>query len=77
MMFSSVLMINLIMIHFSQIQMISTYSLLHFDASTTDSFQNIVGKEEIARYKQFLPPQCFLNQIIVSPFVHIVDIFCF
>ena len=39
-------------------------------------FKNIVGKEEIARNKQFLPfPQCFLlNQIIVSLFVHIFDI---
>ena len=36
--------------------------------------ENIVGKEEIARDKQFLLfPQCFLlNQIIVSPFVHIL-----
>ena len=40
------------------------------------AFENIVGKEEIARNKQFLLfPQCFLlNQIIVSPFVHIFDI---
>ena len=40
------------------------------------AFENIVGKEEIARTKQFVPfPQCFLpNQIIVSPFVHIFDI---
>ena len=35
-----------------------------------------MGKEEIARNEQFLLfPQCFLlNQIIVSPFVHIFDI---
>ena len=35
-----------------------------------------MGKGEIARYEQFLLfPQCFLlNQIIVSPFVHIFDI---
>ena len=38
-------------------------------------FENIVGKEEIARNEQFLLfPQCFLpNQIIVSLFVHIFD----
>ena len=35
-----------------------------------------MGKGEIARFEQFLLfPQCFLlNQIIVSPFVHIFDI---
>ena len=40
------------------------------------AFENIVGKGEIARYEQFLLfPQCFqLNQITVSPFVHISDI---
>ena len=40
------------------------------------TFQNIVGKGEIACNDQFLLfPQCFLlNQIIVSPFVHIFDI---
>ena len=39
------------------------------------AFENIVGKEEIAHNKQFLLFQhCFLlNQIIVSPFVHIFD----
>ena len=38
-------------------------------------FENIVRKGEIARNEQFLLfPQCFLlNQIIVSPFVHIFD----
>ena len=47
----------------------------HFDASTKSAFENIVGKGEIARNKQFLLfPQCFLlNQIIVSPFVYIFD----
>ena len=37
------------------------------------AFENIVGKEEIARNEQFLLfPQCFfLNQVIVFPFVHI------
>ena len=47
-----------------------------FDASTTESFENIEGKEEIARYEQFLLfPLCFLlNQVIVSTFVHIFDI---
>ena len=40
------------------------------------TFENIVGKGEIARNEQFLLfPQCFLlNQIIVSPVVHIFDI---
>ena len=39
-------------------------------------FENIMGKGEIARNKQFHPfPQCFLlNEITVSPFVHIFDI---
>ena len=39
-------------------------------------FENIVGKGEIAHEEQFLLfPQCFpLNQVIVSPFVHIPDI---
>ena len=40
------------------------------------AFENIVGKGEIARNEQFLLfPQCFvLNQISVSPLVHIFDI---
>ena len=40
------------------------------------AFENIVGKEEIARNKQFLLfPQCFLlNQKIGSPFVNTFDI---
>ena len=40
------------------------------------AFENIVGKEEIARNEQFLLfPECFLlNYVIVSPFVHISDI---
>ena len=40
------------------------------------SFENIVGKEEIAHYEQFLLlSQCFLlNQKTVSPFVNIFDI---
>ena len=40
------------------------------------AFENIVGKKEIARNKQFLLfPQCFLfNQKIVSPFVNSYDI---
>ena len=43
------------------------------------AFENIVGKEEIARIEQFLLfPQCFLlNQIIVCPFVRIFDIIFF
>ena len=42
-------------------------------------FENFVGKGEIACNEQFLLfPQCFLlNQIIVSPFVHIFDIISF
>ena len=38
-------------------------------------FENIVGKEEIARNEQFLLfPQCFLlNQKMLSPFVNIHD----
>ena len=40
------------------------------------AFENSVGKEEIARYEQFLLfPQCFLlNQKIVSQFVNIFGI---
>ena len=56
---------------------ITLYSLdTHFDAPTQTTFENIVGKGEIARNEQFLLfPQCFLlNQIIVSPLVHIFDI---
>ena len=43
------------------------------------AFENTVGKGETACKKQFLLfPQCFqLNQIIVSPFVHIFDIISF
>ena len=40
------------------------------------AFENILGKEEIARDEQFLLfPQCvLLNQKIVSPFVNIHEI---
>ena len=40
------------------------------------AFENIVGKEEIARDEQFLLfPQCFLlSQKLVSPFVNIFGI---
>ena len=40
------------------------------------AFENILEKEEIARNEQFLlfPPCFLLNQVIVSPFVHIFDI---
>ena len=43
------------------------------------AFENIVGKEEIAHYEQFLLfSQCFLlSQVIVSSFVHIFDISSF
>ena len=33
----------------------------------SDSVENIVGKEEIARYEQFLRfPQCFQNLFVVD-----------
>ena len=40
------------------------------------AFENIVGKGKIAHNKQLIIfQQCFLlNQIIVSPFVHVFDI---
>ena len=40
------------------------------------AYENIVRKGEIAHHEQFiLFPQCFLlNQIVVSPFIHIFDI---
>ena len=40
------------------------------------AFENIVGKKEIARKDKFLlfPQCCLLDQIIVSPFVHVYDI---
>ena len=43
------------------------------------AFENIVEKEEIACKELFLLfPQCLLlNQIIVSPFVHIFEIIWF
>ena len=50
----------------------------HFDNQQQTAFENIVGKEEIARNEQFLLfPQCFLlNQIpvILPPLDHIFDI---
>ena len=48
--------------------------MTHYQQQT--GFENIVGKEEIARDKQFLLfPQCFLlNRITVPHFVHIFDI---
>ena len=50
-----------------------TLQILILTHQQQTAFEKIVGKEEIARHKQFLLfPQCFLlNQIIVSPFVHI------
>ena len=56
---------------------LTLYSIdTHFAHQQQTAFENIVGKEEIARDEQFLLfPQCFLlNQITVSPFVHIFDI---
>ena len=40
------------------------------------AFENTVGKGEIAHNEQLLlfPPCFLLNQITVSPFVHIFDI---
>ena len=55
--------------------MITLYSIdTHFDTSKTNSFENIVGKEEIARKEQFLlfPQSFLLNQVIVSSFVQIL-----
>ena len=48
----------------------------HFNASTTDSFENMLGKEEIACKEQFiLFPQGFLlNKKIITLFVNIYDI---
>ena len=48
----------------------------HFEHQQQTAFENIVGKEEIARNEQFLLfPQCsLLSQINVSPFVHVFDI---
>ena len=52
---------------------------IHFYASTTEAFENIVGKGEIARSEQFLLfQQCFLlSQITESPFVHFFDTISF
>ena len=73
----------------SRLQIISVWTLLkfcrngkeltlysidtHFDASTTDSYENIVGKEEIARNEQFLLfPTMFSTQsdncILICPY---------
>ena len=43
------------------------------------AFENIAGKGEIARNKQFLlfPQRVLLNHIIVSPFAHIFYIILF
>ena len=49
---------------------LTLYSILILTHKQQTAFENIVGKGEIARYDC-----CFLlNQIIVSPFVHIFDI---
>ena len=47
----------------SNVSNLTLYSIdTHFNAST-DSFENIEGKEEIARNEQFLLfPQCFFTQ---------------
>ena len=52
--------------------LLTLYSIeTHFTHQQQTAFENLVGKGEIARNEQ----QCFLlNQIIVSPFVHIFDI---
>ena len=57
--------------------MLTHYSIdTHLTHQQKTAFENIMGKGDIAHYKQFLLfPQCFLpNQIIVSPFVHFFDI---
>ena len=61
---------------------LTLYSInTHLDASTTEAFENIVEKGKIACNEQFLlfPQWSLLDQIqvIVSPFVHIFDIFLF
>ena len=56
---------------------LTLYSIdTHLTYQQQTTFENIVGKGDIARIEQFLLfPQCFqLNQIIVSPFVNIFDI---
>ena len=56
---------------------LTLYSIdTHLTHQQKTIFEYIVGKGEIARHEQFLLfQQCFLlNQIIVSPFVHIFDI---
>ena len=61
----------------SAVPILTLYSInTHFNASTTNSFENIMGKREIARKEQFpfFPQSFLLNQIIVSPFVHIFEI---
>ena len=55
------------------LKILSLYLIdIHFYAA----FENMVGKGEIARNEQFLLfPHCFLlNQIMVSPLVHMFDI---
>ena len=56
-----------------KLQTLHLYSIdNYFDASTTDSFENIVRKEEIARNEQFLLfPQCFLLNQITAPHLSI------
>ena len=45
----------------------------HFDTSKWTAFENIMGKGEIAQFLLFLL-SFLLNQIIVSPCVHIFDV---
>ena len=51
-------------------------NLLHHRYSKQTAFENIVGKEEIARNEQFLllPQYFLLSQKTVSPFVNTFDI---
>ena len=51
------------------------YSILILTHQQQTAFENIVEKEEIARYEQFLlfPQSFLLNQIVVPPFVHVLD----
>ena len=56
---------------------LTLYSIdTYMNTQQQTAFENIVGKEEIARNEQFLLfPQCFLlNQKIVSPFVNIFEV---
>ena len=69
--------LNLEKVNMCLVNDLALYSIdIHITHQQHTAFENIAGKEEIARNEQFLLfPQCFqLNQKIVSPFVRIYDI---